>query len=510
MDVSQIKSRRAEGLISSEEKRKHSIEMQKNYIKKGEKRMKKFFAIFVAVAMIFTFASVAFAANDGVITVTNATNGQKYTAYQILELENFDAETNSYSYKPTGLWADFIDSVDGTFVSVDDNGYVTWLGGDIDEFAKAAKAYADEEGLSGTKQATAANGVATISGLPLGYYLVDSTVGTICSLDTTDKEVEIEDKNEITEVDKEVQEDSTEEWGETNDASIGETVNYKATVTKQKGAVNYVLHDKMDAGLTFLPNSVVAIGPDGEDDILTAGDEYTLTVAPANDNCTFEIAFDNEYIDSLEDGDEIIVTYSAVVNEDAVIAPGSNDNTIKLKFGDNNDLETVPVTTETFVFSFDLVKTNAKDIVLEGAEFKLWADEDKTEQIAVVKDGDEYRVATASETGVIIVAGNVTINGLDSGTYYLEETKAPAGFNKLDDLVEVVIDGENLDATVTLDNTTNVETYVEGGVQVINNSGAELPSTGGMGTTIFYLVGAILVAGAAIILFSRKRMAYSA
>ena len=467
--------------------------------------MKKFFAIFVAVVMVLSLSTVAFAANDGVITVSNAVDGQVYTAHQILDLVSFDEETGAYSYKAASLWADFVasDEVKGVYLSTDNSGFVTWVSGaDVAEFAKLAKAYADQNGLTGVKNATAADGTATITGLPLGYYLVDSTVGTICSLDTTDKEAIIEDKNDQPTLDKEVQEDSDESWGDENDASIGDTVNFKITVTKQAGAVNYVVHDKMEAGLTFDADSVVIEG-------LTAGEQYTVNAEPT-DGDTFEIAFDNDYIAGLEDGTEIVITYSAVLNEDAEISGESNDNTAQLKFGDKNDLETTPVTTKTYAFSFDLVKTNASGVVLQGAEFKLWADENKTKEIPVVLENGEYRVAVDGEQGVAIVAGNVTIKGLDSDTYYLEETKAPEGFNKLDDLVEVTINGANLDATVNIDNDTEVETYDNGGVQVINNSGAELPSTGGMGTTIFYVVGMILVAGAAIVLFSRKRMAFNA
>lgn len=479
--------------------------------------MKKIFAVLVAVVMIFSFSAVAFAANDGVITVEGATNGQRYTAYRIFDLVSYDKDAGTYNYKVNADWEDFANdpAIKDIFVSIDPTTQaVTWCAeANVKEFAKLAKEYVEANGIGGIKSAVAANDVATISGLALGYYLVDSTVGSICALDTTDPAVTVMDKNEQPTIEKEVKEDSTGEWGDENTAGIGETVNYKVTITKHDGSKNYVMHDNMDKGLTFDAASVVLTCGEYT---LVAGTDYTLTVpgdtvTPVDGDPyreTFKIAVANEYINSLEDGAEIVVTYNAVVNADAVIAPASNDNEVFLKYGDNNDLTTEPDSTKTFTYEFDLVKTNSSNVVLDGAEFLLWADADKTTAIPVVLDGDVYRPALEGETGAVIVAGNVTVKGLDAGSYYLEETKAPTGFNKLDELTEVVIVDANLEAAVEVHG--EVTNYVSGGVQVINNSGAELPSTGGMGTTMFYIVGIVMIAGAAIVLFSKKRMAYAA
>ena len=147
---------------------------------------------------------------------------------------------------------------------------------------------------------------------------------------------------------------------------------------------------------------------------------------------------------------------------------------------------------------------------MNGAEFKLYDAKTEGNEIALIDEGNGvYRVATAAEkaaegfVSATIKAGKVTIKGLDSGTYYLEETKAPAGYNVLAERVEVKIDHANLTATVEGD------TYVSGGVQVINKTGAELPSTGGIGTTIFYVVGGLLVVAAGVLLVTRKRMSKS-
>lgn len=309
-------------------------------------------------------------------------------------------------------------------------------------------------------------------------------------------------KNSQPTVDKQVQENSNGTWGDTNDANIGDTVNFKTTINVVDGQPkNYVLHDKMSNGLTFDAGSVeVKIG----DRTLTLGSDYTLIANP-KDGCTFEIEFKENV---LKPNDVVIVTYSATLNEKAVIYPEPNTNETKLVYGEGS--ETTWDETKTFTYQFDLVKTKTDNTVLNGAEFKLYDAKTEGNEIALIDEGNGvYRVATAAEkaaegfVSATIKAGKVTIKGLDSGTYYLEETKAPAGYNVLAERVEVKIDHANLTATVEGD------TYVSGGVQVINKTGAELPSTGGIGTTIFYVVGGLLVVAAGVLLVTRKRMSKS-
>ena len=165
--------------------------------------------------------------------------------------------------------------------------------------------------------------------------------------------------------------------------------------------------------------------------------------------------------------------------------------------------------TETYTFMFDIIKTDSSLKVLNGAKFELYDAAVNGNKIALVKESEGvYRVATAAEkradnfTSAVIEAGKVTVKGLDSGTYYLEEIEAPDGYNMLAGRVAVTITNANLTTNMTGD------VWVEGngGVQITNNTGAELPSTGGIGTTIFYVVGGILVVGAAVVLTTRKRM----
>ena len=470
------------------------------------KRTKRIASVLLALVMALSLITTAFAAGEtGSININNAVVCQTYTIYQILDLESYNKDSGAYAYKATADWSAFINSgaIKGTYVNVDAQGYVTWVkDADVAAFAKLAQEYVAKNsiGNQGTKKANSTT--VEFTNLDLGYYLVDSTLGTICSLDTTNPSVIIKEKNSQPTVDKQVQENSNGTWGDTNDANIGDTVNFKTTINVVDGQPkNYVLHDKMSNGLTFDAGSVeVKIG----DRTLTLGSDYTLIANP-KDGCTFEIEFKENV---LKPNDVVIVTYSATLNEKAVIYPEPNTNETKLVYGEGS--ETTWDKTETFTYQFDLVKTKTDKTVLDGAEFKLYDAKTEGNEIALIDEGNGvYRVATAAEkaaegfVSATIKAGKVTIKGLDSGTYYLEETKAPAGYNVLAERVEVKIDHANLTATVEGD------TYVSGGVQVINQTGAELPSTGGIGTTIFYVVGGLLVVAAGVLLVTRKRMSKS-
>lgn len=467
------------------------------------KRIKRIASVLLALVMALSLITTAFAAGEtGSITIDNAVVGQTYTIYQILDLESYDAKAGAYAYKATTAWNAFINSaaIKDVYVKVDAQGYVTWVKkADVAAFAKLAQKYAADHNIANQGTKTADSTTVEFTNLDLGYYLVDSTLGTICSLDTTNPSVTIKEKNAQPTVDKQVQENSNGTWGDTNDANIGDTVNFKTVISAKKGAQGYVLHDKMSEGLTINQGTVSVVGVDANNYEVT----YNCT-----DGCAFEITFKQAYLDTITEDTSIVVTYSATLNEKAVIYPEPNTNETKLVYGEGS--ETTWDETKTFTYQFDLVKTKTDNTVLNGAEFKLYDAKTEGNEIALIDEGNGvYRVATAAEkaaegfVSATIKAGKVTIKGLDSGTYYLEETKAPAGYNVLAERVEVKIDHANLTATVEGD------TYVSGGVQVINQTGAELPSTGGIGTTIFYVVGGLLVVAAGVLLVTRKRMSKS-
>lgn len=474
------------------------------------KHVKKFASLLLALIMVLSLSVTAFAAGEtGTITIDNAVTGQTYTIYEILKLESYDAASNAYAYKATDAWSNFINSaaIKGVYVSVDDQGYVTWIEGkSVADFAKLAQTYAKNNTIANQGSTKATSATVEFTGLELGYYLLDSSLGTLCSLNTTKPNVTIKEKNVEPGNEKKVEEDSTGEYGPKNDADIGQTVNFKSTITAQAGAENYVFHDKMSDGLTY--TGVTGITLNGT---TVADSNYTVNTNPA-DGDTFDVVFTQTFCDTLKANDEIVISYTAIVNANAVIGGEGNPNTSKLSYGEEGKSETTPSTTKTYTWSFDVLKYGNDDEskALENAQFVL-LNKDKT-KVATIVNGKltgwvDVPVAGTDDTitwpvNTILTTnaqGKIAIAGLDADTYYLREVEAPAGYNKLTEDKEVKIqpmaseDGKSL----TLTSLT---------VKVNNQSGSELPSTGGMGTTIFYVIGSILLIGAAVLLITKKRM----
>lgn len=476
------------------------------------KRAKKFASLLLALVMVFGLAITASAEGEtGSITIEDAVVGQTYTIYQILDLESYNASAKAYAYKATTAWNTFInsDAIKGTYVEVDAQGYVTWKdGADAAAFAKAAQKYAKENSITNQGSETATTTTVSFNGLDLGYYLVDTTLGTLCSLDTTNPNVVMEEKNEVPTNVKTVEEDSTGKYGEKNDADIGQTVNFKSTITAQAGAENYVFHDTMSAGLTYTGVTGITLNNVKVDN--TDNKAYTVVTEGLTDGCTFEVCFTQAFCDTLKANDQIVISYTATLNENAVIAGEGNPNTSKVSYGDSSNTKYTPDSqTKTYTWDVDVfkyTKTGETETALAGAKFTLSKNADGSNPIALVSKGNNvYRVAKTGETGTVTEittdeTGKFTIKGLDADTYYLTETAAPAGYNKLADPVTIVI-GEN----GVVNGTTEAPQGVDE-VKVLNQSGSTLPETGGIGTTIFYVVGGILVVGAVVLLVVRKRM----
>ncbi|HIS25899.1 MAG TPA: SpaH/EbpB family LPXTG-anchored major pilin [Candidatus Pullilachnospira intestinigallinarum] len=475
------------------------------------KMFKKLAGLLLAMIMVFSMSTVASATqgtndNSGSITINDAVEGHTYNAYQILVLESYNTDAKAYAYKANADWAVWL-KAQTQYVSIDAQGYVTWVeGADAAAFAKAALAHATATGIKPDATKTADGTAVSFTGLNLGYYLIDTTLGTLCSLDTTTPNVEMQEKNEVPSQKKEVQEDSDGSWGDKNTAEIGDTVNYKTTINAKKGAQGYVLHDVMSAGLTLDPDSIEAAGlTKGQD--ANSGDYHVVTTG-LGDGCTFEVVFHQSYLDTITANTDIVVTYSAVVNENAQVSPSDNPNTTKLEYGEASSPEdkfTPPSETKTYTFKVDVVKTDDKNKVLDGARFKLYDAKTGGNEIALVEVSDGfYRLAKDGETGVeyiTTVDGQLEIKGFDANTnYYLEETKAPDGYNKLAERVEIAVKEANLNASVSND------TWQSGGVHIVNKTGSLIPSTGGMGTTIFYIIGGVLVAAAGIFFVIRRRV----
>ena len=471
------------------------------------KLFKKLAGMLLAMIMVLSMSTVAFAAqgtNDdsGSITINDAVEGHTYNAYQVLVLESYNTDAGAYSYKANGAWKNWLES-QTKYVSIDAQGYVTWVkDADVAAFAKAALAHAEEANINPVATKTADDTTVKFENLNLGYYLIDTTLGTLCSLDTAVSDVEMFEKNEQPPVKKEVKEDSTGNWGNENTAEIGQTVEFRSTIGAKPGAQGYVLHDVMSAGLTLDPDSIEATGlKKGQD--ANSGDYHVVTTG-LSDGCTFEVVFHQSYLDKITTDTDIVVTYSAVINENAQVSPSANPNKTTLKYGEGSKFETLPSETKTYTFKVDVVKTDDDNKVLDGAQFKLYDAKTGGNEIALVKVSDGvYRLAKDGETGVnyiTTVNGELEIKGFDANTnYYLEETKAPDGYNKLAERVEIAVKEANLEASVSND------IWQSGGVHIVNKAGDLLPTTGGMGTTILYIIGGVLVIGAGAVLIIRRR-----
>ena len=456
------------------------------------KNIKKLFGLLFA----FVFALVQVnAEGNGSITINKAVVDETYSIYRILDLETYDKDAKHYIYRANANFEEFITRAEGKnyLVAQNSNGtgatYYVWkTGADVVEFSKAALAWAKANNVTTTVAPIKATSTTVkFDGLPLGYYLVDTTTGSLLNLTTTNPDAVIKEKNTVTpKVDKNVKEDSTAAYGKTNDATIGDTIDFKATITTGAGYTKYVLRDTMSAGLTFNANSVKVKAGD------TPVDASNYTVTPNKDGYTFIVEFKDSYIVTLPKNTKIEVYYTATLNENAVVEGNGNPNELDLAYGENKTTDKVKTTTYTYKFNI-IKKDGETKTKLEGATFKLF---DKNNNIIYVEliENNVYRVTT-EENDVLINAGEATIEGLDADTYYLEEVTAPTGYNKLTSKVEVII------SKVGSNNTFSRFT-----AEVLNYTGSQLPETGGMGTTLFLTLGSILVIGFGLLLVTKLRV----
>jgi len=478
--------------------------------------MKKFVSLLLAMIMVFSLAATAFAEGEtGSITINGVGEKTTYEVYRMLDLESYDVDAGAYSYKANDAWVAFFQTAEAKkYMNTGDDGYVTWAAAEDDDtkanFAKLALSYAKENSIAPVKSSEN-DGEFVITGtagkfaeLPLGYYLVDSTVGALCGLTTTNPDASINAKNGIPTIDKQVKEDSTQQWGASDTADIGQTVEYRVTINVHAGAQNYVLHDTMEEGLTFKEVTKIEHVVPGTGTHDTTANKYTVkTGADVTDGCYFEVHFTKEFCDSLETNDKIVVYYTAMLNRDATIASDGNVNTAWLTFGEGHKSNEDSVT--TYTYGIDIVKTDSSNKLIDGAQFRIYDAATDGNEVAVVlmDDGVTYRRARADETGVAIVVkdGQVRVVGFDNGTYYLEETEAPDGYNKLTSRQRFIISDVNLDAVF------NGDVFSSGsGVHVVNKTGSMLPETGAMGTAMFITFGMFVMLGTGVLLVTKKRM----
>lgn len=532
-----------------QDKTLYKIQKERTRMKGLKKLLTGILAGAMALSMAFSTGNALKAeAADYSITVKNASKGQSYTLYKLFDYEPSATSDEAGVYKVTDEGVKEFLKSQTDYVSVDANGYVSWVNKDntsdtngkdtaVAAFAKNVQtaikdgtlkltaidtAKAIDEDLKATKlSSTDSNGVEqykiVFSVSEYGYYLVSSTLGALVSIDTTSPEAEVYEKNTTPTIDKGVEEDSDPGvYGDKNDAQIGQVVNYQVVVNAKAGGTNYKIHDAMDEGLTFDPDSVKVSE-------LPTGVTYDL-VTETTDGHTFDIVFNGTFAADAT----ITVTYSALVNEKAVVSTAIVNKTY-LEY--NNKVTTEEDSTETYVYAFNLYKNDGKGTALAGAKFTMKNGNEtlafvyeKTDEKGVyvfrVANAEEAKsavaIATKNSSGNAIVptlnaetayteiitpeSGKVYVRGLDADSYTLTETEAPAGYNILAAPKAVIVKraNEKIDGNYLVNDEGNE-------VSVVNETGSLLPSTGGMGTTLFYIFGAVLIiAGAAYFIVRRK------
>lgn len=461
--------------------------------------MKKLIALLIACILTVALGVTAFAAESTTGTITiNPPTGLTDTAeteYKIYKV--FDASGNgeAISYRlmsgKTTAPAGF---------TVDGAGNVSYAGGKeatslTQDDINAIAAYVEGDTPVATLTAKGSEPV-TSENLPNGYYFITTTTGSLVTINSTNPNAEVKDKNSIPVLNKAITGVGTgsyDEDGKKALAEVGSIVNYEVTITVGKGAKGYIFHDKMDAGLSYNNNATVT----GEG---VTADKYTVKETP-DEGDTITITF----ADGIKEGTAIKIAYTATVTSDA-LQDNPAKNTATISYGNNHEYTTVPEKTEVYNAKFTVSKTDQDNKPLAGAGFVIKNAAGKFYKITKTTQGEDDAVVTTSAVTWVDDIKDATeymsndkgevapFTGLADGTYTLSEKTTPAGYNSVADST-FEIKGNDYSA----ENLKQAKT-------IINQSGAVLPSTGGMGTTIFYLFGSLLVLGAAVLMVTRRRV----
>lgn len=512
--------------------------------------MKRVFAAAAAIATVFGLAATTVATANAAdnATLTVSTTDAKFAGKTVNAYKMFSATVSgdgkAVSYTLTDEWKPFFKNSVGltgvTDENVNDkaNDYVSKLkDSTLVAFATKASNWAQTKANNITADATAtvsadaSNGkyTATFTGLGYGYYVVavpgatlanaKSQYATLVSVHSTKVDADI--KGDLPTVDKKVQVDGTGK--DATDAKIGDTLTFTLTSTipdmSAYDTYTFNFKDTLSKGLTFGQVKSVKV----ENVTLTENTDYTVTTPTASNNNTLTVAMkDFKTKQQANAGKKITVTYTATLNENAVVGGAGNVNSAKIQYSNNPSTngtgESEPSKVRVFTYGFTVDKYTGDQYTdaatrLAGAEFTLAHKDGSAISFVQVSAGSAtanavYRVAKAGETGTTTITtpanGKVVFEGLENGEYTLTETKAPAGYNKLASAIGVKVDGQNngtgtTNATVTItynnDNGNDYnQTASNGVIPVQNKSGAILPGTGGMGTIAFTVIGVLVIA----------------
>lgn len=543
------------------------------------RKVKKLLGLLLAAVMVLAMGVPTFAASGSyTLTISGASDGHTYEAYQIFAGDLSENEQTLSNVK----WGDGVNgeallaALKGT--EEEPTAYQTCMtAADVAKVLESyennsseMKAFADIAGqhltktTSGTASAYNEDSKSyTISGLAAGYYLVkdkdDSVPGTDAYTDFILKVVQnttVTPKSDVPTVEKKVQEDDkyNQDGGYGNgyndvaDWNIGDAVPFKLIGTLPTNFADYdiyqyIFHDTLSDGLDLNEGSIkvyYASDKAGTDKTEIPLGKYEVEApgTEGTDQCSFEVAFaDLTSVEGVTANKYIIVEYTATLNKDAEIGLPGNPNKVYLEFSNNPNSGGEGDTGKTpedkvivFTYELDATKVDGEhtDTKLKDAEFKLYDENGK--YVIVDADGKVTGWADNEAGGSTLKSdenGLFKVIGLDDGTYWLKETKAPDGYNLITDPIKIEIKATTvndqdwtamegpadalkvLEIKVTVGSTTTSGNGdAESGIvetDIKNNKGAELPETGGMGTTIFYVLGAILVLGAGGLLIARRR-----
>ena len=465
------------------------------------KTMRKLFTVLLALAMTLALAVSAFAADTGSITITNPQGNHTYTAYKIFDV-TYSGDNSSYTISDTDAafstvkaYADVAANGLNLTAVANTNKYNVSIGTGFSA-ASFAQYLRTNVGSLGTGTAfTKVDNTVKASGLALGYYFVSGTSGAVCELATA-KDIQIRDKNEVPQIEKVVNDDD-------RTVEIGQVLTYTITgkVPSTTGYTEYTYQvtDTMTEGLTF-----------NEDVKVTIGDTDVTADATITNNENGFVASVNMMQYQGQIDAPVVITYTATVNDKA-IQRDKETNTATLKYSNNpadkTSFEESSVKVEVFSFNIVINKyaTGNENTKLAGAKFVLKNAESKYYKYDAVTKAVTWVAAKADATEVTTGAdGAARFDGLEAGTYYLEETAAPTGYNQLTKDITIVLD-ENGSATINgAASAPGTDHSLTTGVA--NSTGTVLPETGGTGTVIFVALGALAVICAGVFLVTNKRM----
>lgn len=479
------------------------------------KQMKKLISILLVMAMALSMCVTAFAADTA--------KDETYTAYKIFDATisgSGDDQKVSYSIANDSAWLNDVQTYAGQTgkgltltANAARTGYVVTY--DTVNFKAAdfaAYLAGKTNGKTAGKTATGTNDGVTLTGLNDGYYLVTSSLGSVCQL-ATGGEITIVEKNTVPSITKKVWEDSTSSYADSATIDVIDTVKYQLTVNTGTNDAdlgtgvngNYVITDVLPAGFAYSADSIaVKVG----ETAWTADTDYTVSYDTTANKLT--VTLKSTKVSTLAQNTDIVITYDAAVTAaNATIGTTGNENTATLTYKQQSDSDNAKVYTYEIGGTgegapFTKVDGTTKE-ALEGVTFILSNSDGK---FATVAEGylTGWVADKASATSLVTDEnGAIDVKGLDAGSYILTETATLAGYNLLTDTITVTI-AENGTVTYKL---TSRNADAAATITVENNTGSVLPTTGGMGTTLLYTVGILLVLGAGVTLVVRRRMGAS-